>query len=179
MSKKYRYERLKPGDLEASQNGFVVMNESNRNIFQGPDLHGDYHQVKPLIVKGDVVVEKLDGNCAIVKLDDLYRRVEVEEQRKPRKFEVFYETEMKLGIILGPETRPHNVETFKVREVIPPEKKELPDCEGWWQVDSPDNHPVNIRFSDSVPIGNLGSPVSKGRWIKLDDLIKQAWKDAE
>jgi hypothetical protein len=188
MSKKYRYEQLKNHVFETNSEGRITNNELLWK-YRYPD---EYVAVDVLWYDGDsgrvLCYDTKYKESGWQKPQDLYRRVEIEEPEQREPLECFVKVESKrfkdnVACLVWdhhPRYTPgSNGEWIKVREVIPPEKKELPDCEGWWQVDSPDNHPVNIRFSDSVPIGNLGSPVSKGRWIKLDDLIKQAWKDAE
>jgi hypothetical protein len=38
---------------------------------------------------------------------------------KRREYEVYYESELSLGIAIGPEVIPHGAEVFLVREVLP------------------------------------------------------------
>lgn len=46
------------------------------------------------------------------------RRV-MSERIKPREYEVYYESELSLGIAIGPEVVPPGAKLFRVREVLP------------------------------------------------------------
>lgn len=41
------------------------------------------------------------------------------KQTKPREYEVYYESELSLGIAIGPEVVPPGAKLFRVREVLP------------------------------------------------------------
>jgi hypothetical protein len=181
MSKKYRYEQLKPGDLgkgRIKEECYVWLEQHTECVAYSCNDDGGY-----------VLIDHPDGGPKWKVIESLYRRVEIEEREPLEGWVVkspngepdyFYKSEQME--LIDWEDYAFNrwcAESMRfMREVIPPEVKELPDCEGWWCEKDPIamNGP---RICWVSPNGIERNSYMKGEWIYLDDLIKQAWRDAE